>query len=165
MRSQCAWCRADKGDVDGLDDGKVSHGICKDCRARLGPRIRPVDLRDFLDRLPAPVMFVRPDGRVVTANQQACDLLGKRRSEVEEVCCGAAIECLNAYGEGGCGRHPRCPGCRLRSAIEDTWHTAVAHADVPVFARRQDPAGAGELRFRSSTEKVGELVVLRLAAA
>jgi PAS domain-containing protein len=165
MRSQCAWCLADKGDLDGQDDGKISHGICQPCRVRLTPRIQPVDLREFLDRLPAPVLLVRADGRVITANLQACALLGKRRSEVEEVCCGAAIECLNAHGQGGCGRHPRCPGCRLRNAIQDTWRTAATHTDVPVFARRQDPEGAGELRFRSSMEKVGELVVLRLAAA
>jgi PAS domain-containing protein len=164
MRSVCAWCNADKGSVDGVDDGLLSHGICRACRARFTPRARPVELRDFLDRLGAPVLVVRKDGRILASNARARLLLGRRLREVEEVPCGVAIECQNAATAAGCGAHARCEACQLRGAILDTWNTARSHDAVPIYARRQDLEGAGELRFLSSTEKVGALVVLRLHA-
>jgi transcription initiation factor TFIIIB Brf1 subunit/transcription initiation factor TFIIB len=33
MRAVCAWCDADLGEREPLDDPSITHGICADCKS------------------------------------------------------------------------------------------------------------------------------------
>lgn len=34
MLVKCAWCGADKGEIEPLEDKRVSHGICIPCKEK-----------------------------------------------------------------------------------------------------------------------------------
>lgn len=34
----CAWCKKELGEVEGLEEGQISHGMCPDCREKHFPK-------------------------------------------------------------------------------------------------------------------------------
>lgn len=162
MRRICAWCQADLGTTgDGPDSAVITHGICETCAAALFSQLG-VSMQQFLDRLPAPLLVVDDSGIVVGANQRAQILLGKDLPEIYGQRGGNVIECAYAYLPEGCGHTVHCRGCAIRNAVEETYATGKSLQRVPGYADGDRYTGPAGVRFLISTEKVGEVVLLRI---
>jgi hypothetical protein len=138
----------------------VTHGICEDCsRTLLEGDGRT--LREFLDSLEEPVIVVDAERVVVGVNEPARSRLGRRVGENQRLLAGELIECRFAGLPGGCGNTPQCPGCSIRSAIAETHRTGHG---VERVATAQKTI-RGEIRLVVSTEKMGDLVLMRIDEA
>lgn len=125
-----------------------------------GNKIR--SLREYLDTLDVPVVVVDDDVRVITANEQAQLLFGKKLPVIEGSYGGEMAECAYARLPGGCGKTVHCRSCAIRNTVTDTYRTSKNHVRVPAYEDR--PAGETQkkIRFLISTEKVGEFVLLKI---
>lgn len=160
MRYVCAWRKTELG-VRAGDPGPVSHGLCEECKRHLKAEIG-VPIRHFLDELGAPVALVDSDGRVKTASAQALALLGKDRSEIEGALGGEVFECVYSREPGGCGGTVHCSGCTVRMLVTDTHRTGRSHVRQPAVLQRDTGSGSRPFDLRISTEKVGDVVLLRI---
>ena len=163
IASRCAWCGQDLGgDGDRAgDDCPISHGVCAECSLELMSELaRP--LGEFLDSLPAPVLAFGSDKRAQAANQQACDLLGRHRDTFAGRSGGEIIGCAEAAKPGGCGQQVHCASCTIRRSVTYTAETGRSTSMVPAFPDVQLGAATVRLSLRISTEKMGDLVLLRI---
>lgn len=161
MRQVCAWCNCS---LDGSpnQDEVVSHGICLHCKELVISGRLP--LSEFLERIGAPVVVVDGNVRAQAANAAACKTLGKGVDEITGSLGGDFIQCSNAALPGGCGRSVNCAGCMIRHTVTDTYQTGSSHVQVPAYQKLQTPEGPVATRFVFSTERVGEVVVMRIDA-
>ncbi len=160
MKVVCAWCQKTLQEPPDGEPG-VSHGICEDCLHRV-MGTRPRELGELLRTLEVPVMVLDSRSRVVDMNESAEKALGTSRAAAVGALTGPAISCYNAGLPGGCGLSEHCPGCALRQKL------AATHADgQPRFGQisEHDIVRDGRsrtVRFRFSTHKAGDLVMLLL---
>lgn len=151
------------GATSGAPAALITHGICKTCeRHFFAPRDR--SLRGFLNSLDAPVIVVDDNVRVLEANDTALRLMGKARTEVAGHLGGDVIECARARLPGGCGRTVHCTACTLRNTVNTTHATGQGVAGATALMRLSHEASdepAATARVHISTEKVGDVVVLR----
>lgn len=165
MRALCAWCGIELRPSTPSTDGShaITHGICTTCAAYF---FKPRDhsLRGFLNTLTTPVAVVDDDMRMIEANDLALKALGKTREAALGSRSGDVIECANAKQPGGCGRQVHCAACTLRNSVRETFETGEGFTEVPAWLR-MDPAGndgaSGKMRVLISTEKIGNVVMLR----
>jgi PAS domain-containing protein len=168
MRSVCAWCGAElKAAAEGADPAIISHGICRPCADRF---FRPRDrtMHGFLNQMGAPTVLVDDDVRVLEANDDALQMLGKTRHDVVGYFGGDVLECANAELPGGCGHTVHCLGCELRRSVTRTAATGVSVDHQLAFIRGRQPVNGTPRTDRAvtiSTEKIGGLVLLRLDQA
>jgi PAS domain-containing protein len=74
--------------------------------------------RSILDAVPAPVLVVEDDVRLVDYNVAAEALLTPERSLVLQQRGGEALHCIHATDSPlGCGRGPNCGDCVLRRSV------------------------------------------------
>ena len=163
MRHICAWClkelrntTAEAGDAD----GPISHGMCAECLAYF--RTNGAPLSEFLNKLGVPVLAVDGNAGVLAASDQACKMLGKKACELDGLLAGDAFECAYARRPGGCGRTIHCKSCAIRITITDTYATARSYTSVPAYPDLCAPEGVRPMRFLISTQKLGDLVLLRI---
>ena len=163
MKKLCAWWQADLGTVgsEELSDNVISHGICKNCAARLFAG-HGESLQEFLDRLGPPILLVESEPRVRTANKQARDLLGKELPEIENRMGGDVIECVYAKRPGGCGSQVHCKSCTIRNTVLETFATGKSFVEVPAYPDIQQFGEVKTMRLIISTEKIGNVVLLRI---
>lgn len=164
FRRVCAWCSEELGgDASGAeDDCPVTHGVCLACAQRMLTDLAE-PLRDFLDRLGVPVLLIDSSPEVRAANTLASEILGKDVSEIEGHRPGEVIECLHAHEPGGCGHQVHCKSCTIRKAILDTHETGKSLIRIRAYPDIQSPAeGAKRMSVEISTEKVGDVVLLRV---
>jgi PAS domain-containing protein len=155
----CAWChRPVAEDVD----APVSNGICADCMIDLEFRREP--LRQFLNRLAGPVLAVTDEGRVVGANTGLAGMVQADVRSVEGKLGGEVMSCIYAELPGGCGHTVHCNGCTIRQSFEHTRKSGQPLRDVSAFAWVRQPEGPVRKAFLVSTERLGELVLVRLEA-
>lgn len=166
MKKVCAWCRRtlDGEDVVGGDfesRGVVSHGICEPCAVTLFDHPKQ-ELRSFLDNIAAPVVVVDRDGVVQTANGDARQMLGKDLPQIEGLLGGDVFECAYATLPGGCGNTEHCTACTVRRAVMSTLQSGepVVRHPVRIIHGSTDEPRRQEMRI--STERVGEVVLLRI---
>ena len=164
MKHVCAWCGAELAAAEAVagapdpTNTPVSHGICPRCFRRLLGESAS-DFAEFLESLDAPVLLVDADVAVREANSRALALLGKERSELSGRRGGEVIECGHSRLPGGCGQQDRCrTGIRRLVTFATGEGVERAEAVQEVFTSQ----GVGEIRFRISTEKAGNLVLLRI---
>ncbi len=163
MRSVCAWCgvvlRASGNQADAAEP--ITHGICRACAdALLADLTAPLD--SSLERLAAPILVVDSDVTVIGANSQALAALAKPLEEVTGQRGGDVIGCQWSHQPGGCGRQVCCRTCAIRRTVSDTHSTGVARKAVPAYTDVVTPAGPRRLNLLISTEKLGDLVLLRI---
>jgi len=163
MKRACAWCKSDLGrtDVGSAQDDRVTRGICDACRRRSDAQ-RGVNLREYLNMLEAPVLAVDSDVVVKIANDKACRLACKQPLDVEEQKGGNVFECSYALLPGGCGKTVHCSGCAIRLSVEETYRTGNPRIRVPAFLRHGEQGAERDISMYISTEKVGDLVLLRI---
>jgi hypothetical protein len=122
----------------------------------------PVSLQEYLNRLKYPVLLMNDDVGIVTANILACERLGIDPRHIEGRLAGEAIECINSRLPGGCGKTVHCKACTIRRTVTDTYLTSNCHYMVLAYTDCETPFGPRKIRFLISTEKLGDLVLLRI---
>ncbi|MGE5698972.1 MAG: hypothetical protein ACM31N_02755 [Deltaproteobacteria bacterium] len=125
-------------------------------------RLDAYSLQDYLNRLKYPVLLMNDDVGIVTANITACESLGIDPRHIEGRRGGEAIECINSRLPGGCGKTVHCKACTIRRTVTDTYLTSTSHYMVLAYADCETPYGPRKIRFLISTEKLGDLVLLRI---
>lgn len=155
----CAWCGVPSGE-DCLPDrssSAVTHGICDSCLAELFRNWNSAELQKFLDCLAAPVLLVNHVGKIVAGNRCAEETFQRQIPEFKDAGLGTLIEC-SATVEGVCGQSPECSGCLVRDSVSHTVKTG--QGVVGTFSREHRTQGTR--RYRLSTEKRGEAVLVRI---
>jgi hypothetical protein len=163
MKKVCSWCNIDMGtvSVESHFENAVTHGICRECVTTFfGPR--QVNLIDFLDNLDAKVIVVNSKAIIANANKQARDFLHKESKEIEGFMGGDVFECAFAKLPGGCGNTIHCDGCTIRNTVMDTFQTGKNHLKIPAYLIQDTPDKNKEIHFLISTEKVMDVVLLRV---
>lgn len=163
MKRVCSWCRKDLGPAGselGTEDA-ITHGICGNCAKRLCSGTGE-SLQAFLDRLGVPVLLMEMEPRVRTANKDACVLLGKSLPEIQGQMGGDVIECIHAKNPGGCGQQVHCKSCTIRNCVLETFTTGKSFVRIPAYPDIQLFGETKTMRFLVSTERVGNVVLLRI---
>lgn len=163
MKKICAWCQKDLGEIPAVSVPKesITHGICYDCSHHLFAELG-MPLRSFLDGLDAPVLVVDSNGAVMTANDIAMKMVNKELASIEGFRGGEVFECAYARLPGGCGNTVHCSGCTIRQTVMDTFRTGKNHLKVPTTLKQATTAEPQEIHLHISTEKVADVVLLRV---
>ena len=163
MKRICAWCKKPIGEVNPETDAEhiITHGLCKDCAFHLEAQ-KGMPLRKFLEGLGAAILVVDADGKVLAVNRQTQALVGKDLSAIEGRLCGEVFECEHSLLPEGCGRTVHCLGCAIRKAVTETYSTGRSCHKVPAHISRVSSGAPAEIFFLISTEKAGEVVLLRI---
>lgn len=163
MRQVCLYCDAHLGAVGEAsgDDGLISHGVCSYCFSKFMAGSGQ-SLADFLDSLPGPVLVVDKDVRAVAANSQGLNHVSQDMSQIEGRLGGEVFECKYAKLPGGCGRTIHCKTCTIRKTVTKTHETGESCTRVPAYMDLGDIIDVTTIRFLISTEKVNDVVLLRI---
>jgi hypothetical protein len=166
MKQICLYCGCYLGSVETTEDDPVciSHGVCSICFPTL-VRGMGQPLRDFLDSLPGPVFVVDAECRVVCANTLALQQVSKDLPAIEGQLAGEVFECKNAKLQGGCGGTLHCKTCTIRRTVTKTAETGESCLRVPAFIDLAEISKDMTIRFLISTEKMKDVVLLRIENA
>jgi len=121
-----------------------------------------VELGVFLDSLKLPIVVVNRRGTIVTGNDQAKKLLRKGLPEIEGYKGGEVFECAYARLPEGCGNTMHCSGCTIRRAVMRTHETGRSLLRVPATLNRNNPEHPKKTKLLISTERLTDLVLLRI---
>lgn len=163
MKKVCAWCSKDLGTAadEKHDENAISHGICRDCIDKyFGPT--KMKLNEFLDKIAAPVVVIGENSEITSANTRAQKYVNKEFSEMQGQQPGDIFECLYAQHDEGCGNTVHCSGCTLRNTIMDTHETGKSNIKVPATLNKSYEHDSKNIEMYISTEKVKDLVLLRI---
>jgi hypothetical protein len=163
MKKVCAWCRKDLGRIESQTgyENVITHGICKTCGDNLLFQMG-VDLLEFLDSLKLPVVVVNQAGTIVTGNDQASAMLRKGLPELEGYEGGEVFESAYARLPEGCGNTMHCSGCTIRRTVMETHASGKSFLRVPAMLCRNTPEDPVIIKLLISTEKLADLVLLRI---
>lgn len=162
MRRICAWCGRGLDDLETNSPTEpVSHGICAACMSFVLDS-NPKHVRDFIDRLAAPVLLVDQNVAVVDANVAASVAFRRSPEDLEGMLGGEIVECAYARLPGGCGRTVHCAACQIRGAVTHTHQTGEPVHGVEAYNDVRTRTGVVRRRIRLSTERVDGTVLLRL---
>jgi PAS domain-containing protein len=164
MERVCAWCGTRLGYIESsADQDAITHGLCPECAHHLFAQAG-MPLEEYLDGLGAPILVVDASGTIQTADRQARALLQKELVEIQGYRGGEVFECVHARLPGGCGNTVHCSGCAIRHTVMETLRTGTGHLCVPAYLDHAAPGGTERIRFLISTEKVDEMILLRIDA-
>lgn len=160
MHRICAWCNQDLGKVQDSEE-IITHSMCTSCARSLlsGSKIH---LQTFLNMLDMPVLLVDDQGIVQTANVTAQRMLNKELDHIEGFRGGDVMECTYAKQPGGCGNTEHCKACTIRNTIMQTHETGESIINQIAYQDIDTPEGTKRMRFHISTEKVDNIVFLRI---
>ena len=163
MKRICAWCRKELGKEMGNreSDRVITHGICDQCQSNLWFQ-QGAPFQEFIDSLEEPVLVVDSEDRIEAGNRQARQTLGKELAEIKGSKRGKVFECAYARLPEGCGKTKHCSGCAIRRTVAHTFASGKSSLRVPATLRCEQPKGGEGTRFLISTEKVGDVVLLRI---
>ena len=86
--------------------------------------------KDILDSIfensPYIMIVVDANANVLNINRPGLNLTGKGKSDLVGDLTGIAINCINALKVPGCGKHPECFVCPIRTAINKTYATGIS---------------------------------------
>ena len=163
MGKKCDWCGKclDNTDSNPLPDRVITHSICGGCRKKVLGELS-IPMEEFLEGFDQPVLLVAPEPRVLTANTAARNLLGKDLSHIEGYKGGQIIDCAYARTPEGCGNTIHCESCTIRNSVLQTFETGKPVVEMPAYPDIQHLDETKTYCIRISTEKLGELVLLRI---
>ncbi|MEW6355294.1 MAG: hypothetical protein AB1696_03135 [Planctomycetota bacterium] len=162
MKRICAWCKKDLGAKPSMaDDATITHGICKSCITQYLSALAK-SMPEFLDGLGVPILMIGSRPRVVTANRQARELLGKDLPGIEGRRGGEVIECIYSKRPGGCGEQEHCKSCTIRQTVLETFATGKGFVRVRAYPDIQTGKDEKTMCIEISTEKIGDYVLLRI---
>lgn len=164
MKTLCAWCKKPvnyENDEVPSQENPVSHGICKDCAQMMFKELtEPIET--FLDRFDIPILVIDANEGVMAANQKAIKRAGLDKKELKGLRCGDVLQCAHAGEAGGCGRTIHCQSCVIRNTVLYTNKTGLPRIRIPSFPDIQQYDNIAKPMLLISTEKVGELVLLKI---
>lgn len=140
---------------------EITHGICASCKDYFFSD-QTYTLDRLLNQLNAPVLMVNLQGEVLLANKQALQLLAKDLASVRDFKLGDVMECVYAKLPEGCGNTQHCMACTIRNNVMATFKTGKSLKQVPAFLNRIDRHSVHKISLLISTEKVDEVVLLRI---
>lgn len=153
MRIKCSYCGNDMGDKEPLGDLRVSHSVCQICWETL---VLPETLKPESPRLQdhAPVLVVNGELRVIGANHEAEQLVGRLPRGLG-LLPGDYLDCMFALEPGGCGKTERCGTCSVRTAVQAAVG-GVTCSYLPVSLRQESQI----LKLTISTKAENGLVLV-----
>ncbi|MBL7076765.1 MAG: hypothetical protein ISS31_04775 [Kiritimatiellae bacterium] len=159
MQKACVLCSREMGRAsrDAVRPGIDTRTLCLGCEQHFLAQCG-VSLDRYLKGFSMPVVVVAPDGRIVLANNDACEMLHKTPLQIESRLGGDVFECEYARLPGGCGRTEHCKGCAIRMTVMDTMVTGKPHHAVRAHLNPHLPDRSQ--CFLISTEKRGSIVFL-----
>lgn len=162
MAYQCMWCNneMDPEQGRGHDSRTMVRSICTTCLEHFVFQMG-VPLQSFLDSLPAPIFVVSDDVVVQAANKEGFALLRKEARQVLKKLGGIVFDCAYAQLPEGCGRTVHCSGCAIRRSVHHTYTTGKSLIEEPATLRCDD-SSSPRIDMRISTEKMGDVVLLRI---
>ena len=84
MKSVCAWCKADLGEIkEDRGTAEITHGICEKC-VKILLSENSKSMHEFLDSLRVPIIVIESGVKVRMGNKYAKELLGKELSEIKD---------------------------------------------------------------------------------
>ncbi|MFH1217077.1 MAG: hypothetical protein V1706_11310 [Pseudomonadota bacterium] len=165
MKRICAWCKKNLENPNGTqnksDNEPISHGICPDC-VRKNFRHEAIGIIDFLDQFTNPILLVDRDTRVLAVNRAGLTALKRKDEDARGQLGGDFFSCSHARKPGGCGKTVHCKSCTIRNTVTDTYLTGKSHVKVPAYPELHHITGEKKVRFLISTEKAGDVVLLRI---
>ena len=168
MKRVCTWCMKNLGDVHTKyhEDDFTAHAICQECASTLFGELKMDQVEIFLERLPEPTVIVDRDGLVLTANNLARVVLGKKLHSIMGVSVGKIIECEHANKLEGCGKSVHCNGCTIRMCVEDTYNTGRSHIDVLAYGESSCEDCSDQMTrtlMMISTSRIANAVILKIS--
>jgi hypothetical protein len=106
--------------------------------------------------------MVNGSGTVVSANNKARKMLRKDLSEIEGYSGGDVFECEYARLPEGCGNTTHCSGCTIRRTVMQTYGTGKGFQRVQATLNQYTPEDPEEMDLLISTEKLSDVVLLRI---
>ena len=163
MNRTCSWCSKEftPQTRPGQPDRRMYPPLCPACSELMVFQMG-VPLQTYLDRLPAPIFVVNSNVEVQAANKLGLRLLNKESRQVLKKLGGEVFECAYARLPEGCGRTVHCSGCAIRRTVYETFESGESRIDVPATLRSGDAEHGQDIAMRISTEKMGEVVLLRI---
>jgi len=163
VRHICFFCSSEIGPVSKYVDNEeeISHGLCPNCVPKFMAG-HGCEFGKFLDTMPAPIFVVGDNRRIVGANQEGLRLIGKDGAEIQGRLGGEVFECRHAREPGGCGQTIHCKTCTIRITVNKTLETGEPSIRVPAYMDLGNIIQERSVRFLISTEKVGDIVLLRI---
>ena len=120
-------------------------------------------LHETIEAIDAPILLMQVNPRqVVSANKMALDLFGKALPEVEGHRGGEVFDCIHSFTEAGCGKDANCEDCKIKNAIVDTFNSGNSHVGVVTSLQIKKADGIKTYALQISTEKVGDLALVRV---
>jgi hypothetical protein len=156
----CAWCGKLMDSRSG-GASPVTHGMCPSCADTFFVESGE-PMSNYLDRLGVPVLVTDANVRVMGANTQACEALGKNLSQLQSRMGGQVIECTHAAESEGCGGTVHCRSCTIRNTVRHTFETGEPCVRIRAYPDIQSGNGIRSVCLEISTEKVGGVVMLRI---
>jgi hypothetical protein len=89
-------------------------------------------------------------------------MLGKNLSRIEGYRGGDVFECAYARLPEGCGKTVHCSGCTIRNTVIKTFATGINYIRTPAFLFKNSNRKVKKYDLYISTEKVGDIVLLRI---
>ncbi len=163
MGRTCTWCNAE---IDLPDSGRhagrsMTEALCTECSEHFVFQMG-VPLQSFLDSLPAPIFVVDDDVVVKAANNLGYELLKKGPDQIRNRLGGVVFECAYARLPEGCGRTIHCSACAIRRSVYYTFESGKSLIEVPATLKWHDRKIDQEIGMFISTEKMGNVVLLRI---
>lgn len=159
MKTICVWCGNDFASEPG--DDVIAHGVCPACYHAVIVR-RKLDLAELLDQIDVPVIAFDANVTALLANRAAEKVVGQKVDLIKGRLAGNVFECIHASTPEGCGRTIHCSGCTIRRTVTATHQDGQPRRNVEA-EQIVEHAGKRQLvRYRLSTEKVHDSVLLMI---
>lgn len=123
MKVVCSYCRKKIDEDPAGGQARLSHGFCEECHEHFKKQWEGQSLGQYLDRFDVPVLVVTDTCRILAANQEMADLIGRSEREVHGLLGGEGLECVYARLEEGCGKEVHCRTCTVRNTVLHTLET------------------------------------------
>lgn len=120
-------------------------------------------MQTFIDSLEIPLFVVDQNGAVVTSNAAGAAAAGKTKLQTQGKLGGEVFDYVNHTLPGCCGQTIHCKTCTIRNAVTQTFQTGKPLQDVPAYLDLNNFfGGTKQVAFRISTEKKGQVVMLKI---
>lgn len=165
MQTICIWCGSALDAVAIQQEARrpITKGLCTACRNDVVKQGDISALVKFLDESDAPLLLMQGNPRqVVTANQEACALVGKDLSRIEQHRGGQVFDCIHSLSEAGCGKDKQCENCKIKNAVVGTFITGTSFNGVSTILEIKKHAEINAYDIQVTTEKVGDYALLKI---
>ena len=138
MKVICSYCRKKIKDKEPLDNNLISHGMCENCVEHFTRQWDGQSLGEYLDRFEVPVLIVNESCRILAANQEMADMIGRGDREIYGLLGGEVFECVYSRLEEGCGNEVHCRTCTVRNTVMHTIETGETLHRVECYVERDN---------------------------